>query len=89
MTYTVTVSEFRQNLSHYLELLRNKAKVTVTDGRKGDVLVKLTDQVDEEFDMKAHLKWAKNLKPVFTDNDLVQIKANRKKSNKRLRNLNW
>lgn len=86
MTYTVTVSEFRQNLSHYLELLRNKAKVSVTDGRKGKVLVELVGDKTEEFDWDSYLKKIEGLRgsSLIRDTDMKNMKKFRQDIDKRL-----
>jgi len=83
MTKTVTVSEFRDNLSYYLELLKKKVAISVTDGRKGTVLVNLVHKDEPEFDWDAHIKWIKNMKPFLTDEDLKDVKKFRKDINKR------
>jgi hypothetical protein len=83
MTKTVTVSEFRDNLSYYLDLLKKKVAISVTDGRKGMVLVNLVHRDEPGFDWDAHMKWIKNMKPFLTDGDLKDMKKFRKDINKR------
>ena len=62
MTTTVTVSEFRNNLSKYLDLLVKKnSKVKLIDGRKGNVKLTLTNVVEDEFDWNKHLKEVRKL----------------------------
>ena len=84
MTRTVTVSEFRDNLSYYLDLLKKKVAISVTDGRKGIVLVNLVHKDEPEFDWDKHMKWIKNMKPFLTDKDLKDMKRFREDINKRL-----
>lgn len=85
MTYVVTVSEFRQNLSHYLELLRNKAKVTVTDGRKGKIIVDLEGDKAEEFDWDSYMEEVESLKGsgLIKDSDVKDMKKFREDFDKR------
>ena len=62
MTTTVTVSEFRENLSKYIDLVNEKGKeVRVIDGRKGKVLGKFVKEKKKEFDWDAYMKFVESL----------------------------
>ena len=87
---TVTVSEFRNNLADYLELIRQKKRVSITDGRRGKVLVTLKKEKKVEFDWDEHMKFIESIGgKLFTDKDVEAIKDLRRRSRQRAKRLNW
>ena len=92
MTTTVTVSEFRENLSKYIDLVQEKKrKVDIVDGRKGKVLATLVKKKKKEFDWDGYMKFVRSLKgsKLFTDEDVKDMRDAREATNKRLKNLDW
>lgn len=89
MTQKVTVSEFREKLADYISFLLAGGKIELTNGKKGKRILTLTKEKEEEFDWDEHLEWVKNMKPVFTDEDVKKIEAQRRRSKERLKRLNW
>ena len=83
MTTAVSVTDFRDNFSDYLDLLIRGYKVEVNDAKKGKKLVTLVAEKEEEFDWDAHLKWIRNLKPFLTEGDVKDMKKFRDDINKR------
>jgi hypothetical protein len=61
MTTTVTVSEFRENLAKYLNLLKEGHFVELTDGRNKKSLVKLKVVSESTFDWESHIKKMKKM----------------------------
>ncbi len=62
MTTTVTVSEFRNNLSKYLDLLVKRGiRVKLIDGRKGEVKATLANIKEDEFDREEWIKFVLSL----------------------------
>ena len=91
MTTVVTYSEFRDNLSKYINVLKKKgSEVVLKDGRNGREVIRLkkADKKDK-FDWDEHTNWIKNFKPIFTDRDVKQIKEVRRKSRERTKKLDW
>ena len=87
---TVTVSEFRNNLADYLELIRKNKRVSITDGRRGKVLVTLKKEKKVEFDWDEHMKFIESIGgKLFTDKDVEAIKDLRRRSRQRAKRLNW
>lgn len=90
MIITVTVSEFRDNLSKYIDLLRKKGnEVEIKDGRKGNTLLTLVKKKKKRFDWDEHIKFLEDFKPIFTDVDVEKIKELRKRSRRRIKKYNW
>lgn len=91
MTTTVTVSEFRENLSKYIDLLwSGKNVVEVVDGRKGKVLAKVTKPKKKEFDWDSYMKFVESIRgKLFTAGDVKDIEKMRKVSRERFKKLNW
>lgn len=88
---TVTVSEFRNKLSNYLDLLIKGEIISITDGRKGKKLltIKKTKKKKKEFDWDEYMKFLDNFEPFLTDKDVSDMKRFRKATNKRLKENNW
>lgn len=62
LTTTVTVSEFRDNLSKYLDLLVRKRKtIELVDGRKGKIVANLVHKKKKEFDWDEYITFVKSL----------------------------
>jgi antitoxin (DNA-binding transcriptional repressor) of toxin-antitoxin stability system len=61
MNLTVSVSDFRDNLTDYLSLLQQGKKVIVKDARKDKPLVELTSVKPEQFDWDNYIKEVKKL----------------------------
>ena len=92
MTTTVTVSEFRNNLSKYLDILSKKdAKVELVDGRKKKPILRIIKDTEPDFDWDEYMQFVKSMKgsKIFTDKDVRGMKKVREATNKRLKNLNW
>ncbi|MFV1916879.1 MAG: hypothetical protein ACC618_00095 [Patescibacteria group bacterium] len=90
MSITVKISDFRNNLADYLDLVREKGEsVLIKDGRRDEVVGELVRPKEEEFDWDEYMKFVKNFKPVFTDKDVEDIKKARKATSKRMRELDW
>ena len=94
MTTTATVSEFRENLSKYIDLVNEKGKkIHIIDGRKGKVLAEIRKPSKKpkkkEFDWDKHMEFVRNFKPIFTNEDVKQLKKGRQADEKRFRELKW
>jgi len=90
MNIVVSISDFRNNLSDYIDLIRGGDKsVEVVDEKKDKVVGLFVAKKEEEFDWDEHMEFLKNFKPVFTEKDVEDIKRLRKADRKRLKNLNW
>lgn len=90
MTTKVTVSEFRENLSKYIDLVQEKKrKVDIVDGRKGKILATLIKKKKKEFDWDKHMEFLKNFKPFWTEEDTKHLKKLRRNDKEKLRKLNW
>ena len=90
MNVVVSISDFRNNLSDYIDLIRGGDKsVEVVDEKKDKVVGLFVAKKEEEFDWDEYMMFLKNFKPVFTDEDVRQIKRLRKATDKRLKELNW
>lgn len=61
MITTITISEFRENLAKYLDLLKAGHFVELTDGRNKKTLVKLTKADGDDFDWGKHIKKMKKM----------------------------
>ena len=61
MNTIVSVSDFRDNLTDYLELLQTGSKVVIKDARKDKTIVELTSSTPKKFDWDAYLKDVKKL----------------------------
>lgn len=61
MNLTVSVSDFRDHLTDYLELLQAGEKVVIKDARKDKPIVELTPSKPKEFDWDLYLKQVKKL----------------------------
>lgn len=63
MATTVTVSEFRENLSKYIDLVNEKGKeVIIVDGRKGKVLGKFVKEKKKKvFDWDNYVRFVESL----------------------------
>lgn len=61
MNLTVSVSDFRDHLSDYLELLQAGEKVVIKDARKDKPIVELTSSKPKEFDWDLYMKQVKKL----------------------------
>ena len=61
MNLTVSVSDFRDNLTDYLTLLQEGKKVVIKDARKNKPLVELTSVKPEKFDWGNYIKEVKKL----------------------------
>ena len=61
MNLTVSVSDFRNNLTDYLELLREGKKVVIKDARKDKTKVELTASEPSGFNWDNYLKEVKKL----------------------------
>ncbi len=61
MTTTVSVTDFRDNISEYLDLLMRGYKVEVNDAKKGKKLVTLVAEKEEKFDWDKYLKFVDSL----------------------------
>lgn len=90
MNVVVSISDFRNNLSDYIELIRDgRRSVEVNDEKKDRVVGVFAAKKEEKFDWDEYMMFLKNFKPVFTDEDVRQIKRLRKATDKRLKELNW
>ncbi len=56
MNLNVSVSDFRDNLTDYLELLRGGKKVVIKDARKDRPLVELTASRPVDFDWDYYIR---------------------------------
>ncbi len=56
MNLTVSVSDFRDNLTDYLALLQEGKKVVIKDARKDRSVVELIAKKPESFDWDKHIK---------------------------------
>lgn len=88
MTITVTVSEFRDNLAKYLDLLvGKKAEVELVDGRKGKVVANLINRKKKKFDWDEYIAFVEGLAGsgllASKEDELARNKL-RKATNKRL-----
>jgi hypothetical protein len=62
LTTTVTVSEFRDNLSKYIDLLvRRKKVVKLVDGRKGKIIANLVHKKKKNFDWDEYMNFVESL----------------------------
>jgi len=61
MNISVSVSDFRDHLTDYLELLQAGRKVVIKDARKDNPLVELTASKPAAFDWDNYLKEVKKL----------------------------
>ena len=88
MTTTVTVSEFREKLSDYLELLMKKGeKVEIVDGRSKKIVVKLVGDMESEPDWDEYIKEVKKLGgKLLTNDDAEDMRRFRKSFDKRFKN---
>ncbi len=89
MTTIVSFTDFRNDLSKYIDYLKKGNEVIIKNTKKDEELVTLVAKKDEEFDWDEYMKFVRNFKPVFTDKDVEAITKARKATNKRLRDLDW
>lgn len=89
MTTVVSYSDFRNNLSEYLGLLNAGHQVVIKDAKKGKVIASLVTKKEKPFNWDEQIKWARNMKPIFTSEDVERIKQLRGRSKKRLAGLDW
>ena len=89
MTLTTTVSGFRNNLAEYIDALLANKSIAITDGRRGNVLLRIRKEDEEKFDWEAHMKWMEGFKPFWTDKDTKHLESIRKATRNRLKKLNW
>jgi len=61
MNLTVSVSDFRDNLTDYLSLLQQGKKVIIKDARKNKPLIELTSVKPKQFDWDNYIKEVKKL----------------------------
>lgn len=61
MNVTVLVSNFRDHLTDYLELLQAGRNVVITDARKGKSIIELTSSKPSGFDWDAYIKKVQKL----------------------------
>jgi antitoxin (DNA-binding transcriptional repressor) of toxin-antitoxin stability system len=86
MNLTVSVSDFRNNLTDYLELLREGEKVVIKDARKDKTKVELTASEPSGFNWDNYLKEVKKLagSGLFVADEVDRRKF-RRNFNRRLR----
>ena len=86
MNLTVSVSDFRNNLTDYLELLREGKKVVIKDARKDKTKVELTASEPSGFNWDNYLKEVKKLagSGLFVADEVDRRKF-RRNFNRRLR----
>ncbi len=89
MTYKVSITDFRNNLTNYIDLALAGKNVTVRDEKKGVDLVKITKADQEDFNWDEHLKWMENFKPILKEVDVKDYEKRRKKTKMRLKKYNW
>lgn len=89
MTTVVSFTDFRENLSKYLDFIASGNKVEINDTKKDKKLVTLVAEKEDKFDWEAYMKFIKNFKPVFTDKDLADYEERRKMSRLRMKRNNW
>lgn len=64
MTITVSISEFRQNISHYVSLAQEGYVIVLKNGKKGQNLVEVVKR--PKFDLHTFEKALENASGVFT-----------------------
>jgi len=89
MITTVSFTDFRENLSEYLSLLARGNEIEINDAKKNQKLLTLVVKKEKDFDWNSYMKFIKNFKPVFTDEDVRGINKAKRATNKRLKELNW
>ncbi len=62
MSTTIIFSEFRDNLTNYLNLMKEKGeKLIIKDGRTGKTIIKIKNSDSADFDWEKHIKKIKKL----------------------------
>lgn len=62
MSITVKISDFRNNLADYLDLIREKGgSVLIKDGRRDEVVGELIKPKEKEFDWDEYMEFVKSL----------------------------
>lgn len=62
MSITVKISDFRNNLADYFDLVREKGEsVLIKDGRRDEVVGELVKPKKEEFDWDEYMKFVESL----------------------------
>lgn len=91
MNVIVSISDFRNNLSDYIDLIRDGRKsVEVKDEKKDRVVGVFTAKKEEKFNWDEYMKFVKSVGgKLFTDEDVKDIERARKATNRRFKKLNW
>lgn len=90
MTTIVSYSDFRRNLSDYIDFVNKKEGVVkIRDEKRGKIIAQLITPKKEEFDWDSYMKFLDGFEPIFTDNDIEKIKRQRGMGLERRKRLNW
>lgn len=81
MTYKVSITDFRNNLTNYIDLALSGKNVTVRDEKKGVDLVKIIKADEELFDWNEYLNWINNFKPFLSGKGIASMKKFRRDFN--------
>ena len=61
MITNVSFTEFRNNLSDYIDLLKNGGEISVEDAKKGKKIVTLIAKKERKFNFAEHVKFVASL----------------------------